>query len=173
MKLISDLDANSFQDDVSVENSLRTLRVVAAALATAVEAMEEARHPDMESGVDFYEEVRRFEVALIRRALRHTGGNQSQAARLLGLKQTTLHGKIKQYHIYPSALVFGGEPPPRAPAEEQLKEQHRRAQHRLHSDQLKDRPGQQSAALPAPTRGAQARGRWALRLPAKDGGCQE
>ncbi|HEV2765947.1 MAG TPA: helix-turn-helix domain-containing protein [Pyrinomonadaceae bacterium] len=54
---------------------------------------------DIRQGVDFYEEVMRFEVALIKRALAETGGQQRRAARLLGLKATTLNAKIKQYRI--------------------------------------------------------------------------
>ena len=51
------------------------------------------------SGVDFFEEVRRFEMHLIRRALELTGGNQARAARMLGLGTTTLNYKIKSYEI--------------------------------------------------------------------------
>ena len=54
---------------------------------------------DVGRGVDFYDEVRRFEVDLIRRALEQTGGHQSRAARLLGMNATTLNSKIKTYNI--------------------------------------------------------------------------
>ena len=50
-------------------------------------------------GINFYEEVRRFEIDLIRRALEQTGGHQSRAARLLGMNATTLNSKIKTYNI--------------------------------------------------------------------------
>jgi DNA-binding NtrC family response regulator len=56
---------------------------------------------DMSRGVSFYDEVRRFEIDLIRRALDQTGGHQSRAARLLGLNATTLNSKIKTYNIPP------------------------------------------------------------------------
>lgn len=54
---------------------------------------------DFEHGINFYEEVRRFEIDLIRRALDQTGGHQSRAARLLGMNATTLNSKIKTYNI--------------------------------------------------------------------------
>ena len=54
---------------------------------------------EMESGVDFFEEVKRFETQLIGRALELTGGNQARAARILGLGTTTLNYKIKQYQL--------------------------------------------------------------------------
>ena len=53
----------------------------------------------VEAGVDFYAEVQRFEIALIRRALSESEGNQARAAQLLGLRATTLNSKIKLYNI--------------------------------------------------------------------------
>ena len=50
-------------------------------------------------GINFYDQVRRFEIDLIRRALEQTGGHQSRAARLLGMNATTLNSKIKTYNI--------------------------------------------------------------------------
>ncbi len=50
-------------------------------------------------GVNFYDEVKKFEIDLIRRALDQTTGHQSRAARLLGLNATTLNSKIKSYNI--------------------------------------------------------------------------
>src|SRR5437868_10486062 len=65
----------------------------AATLSAAAGALDVSR------GVNFYDEVRRFEIDLIRRALDRTGGHQSRAARLLGMNATTLNSKIKTYNI--------------------------------------------------------------------------
>lgn len=54
---------------------------------------------DLSKGVDFYSEVRRFETALIKLALEESAGNQAKAARLLGLRATTLNSKIKLFGI--------------------------------------------------------------------------
>jgi DNA-binding NtrC family response regulator len=54
---------------------------------------------DLDSGIDFVEEVRRFQIELIKLALNRCNGNQSRAARLLGLGSTTLNYKIKSYEI--------------------------------------------------------------------------
>jgi DNA-binding NtrC family response regulator len=54
---------------------------------------------DIGRGINFYDEVRRFEIDLIRRALEQTSGHQSRAARLLGMNATTLNSKIKTYNI--------------------------------------------------------------------------
>ncbi|MBK8304404.1 MAG: sigma-54-dependent Fis family transcriptional regulator [Chloracidobacterium sp.] len=54
---------------------------------------------DLSHGVSFYDEIKNYEIDLIRRALDQTGGHQSRAARLLGLNPTTLNSKIKSYNI--------------------------------------------------------------------------
>jgi DNA-binding NtrC family response regulator len=54
---------------------------------------------DIVRGISFYDEVSRFEIELIRRALEITGGHQSKAAKLLGMNNTTLNSKIKVYNI--------------------------------------------------------------------------
>ena len=48
-----------------------------------------------------HEEVRRFEIQLIRNALAQTRGHQKRAARLLGVKATTLNAKMKRYKMLP------------------------------------------------------------------------
>lgn len=54
---------------------------------------------DLTRGISFYDEVSRFEIELIKRALELTGGHQSRAAKLLGMNNTTLNSKIKVYNI--------------------------------------------------------------------------
>ena len=54
---------------------------------------------DIANGISFYDEVSRFEIELIRRALDITNNHQSKAAKLLGMNNTTLNSKIKVYHI--------------------------------------------------------------------------
>ena len=46
-----------------------------------------------------HDEVREFEIELINTALSKTHGHQRQAAKLLGLKVTTLNAKMKRYNI--------------------------------------------------------------------------
>jgi DNA-binding NtrC family response regulator len=58
-----------------------------------------AEELDISRGISFYDEVSRFEIELIRRALEHTGGHQSRAAKLLGMNNTTLNSKIKVYNL--------------------------------------------------------------------------
>ena len=55
---------------------------------------------NLSEGIDFYDEVQRFETGLIKLALDQTRGHQAQAARLLHIKPTTLNSKIKLYGIH-------------------------------------------------------------------------
>jgi DNA-binding NtrC family response regulator len=109
MKLVVNHELSELEDDPASGKKLKILKDMVTILSMAVESLEAAESMDIEKGLNFYAEVRRFEIGLIRRALKKTGGNQSQAARLLGLNQTTLHGKIKQYKISPNVLVYASE----------------------------------------------------------------
>ena len=60
---------------------------------------ESIQSVDIKNGARFSDEVRQFEVSLIRTALGRTSGSQTRAAKLLGLKPTTLNAKIKRYGI--------------------------------------------------------------------------
>lgn len=71
----------------------------AAGVLSREALLEEWYSLDIRDGIDLYQEVRRFETYLIKRALREAGGSQSKAARLLGLNKTTLYEKIKRYEI--------------------------------------------------------------------------
>jgi PAS domain S-box-containing protein len=82
------------------------LKEMAAALSTAAGFPEgdagAAGIPDSGGGIEFYEEVGRFEAGLIRRALAQTRGNQKKAADLLGVNHTTLHAMMRRHGIDPS-----------------------------------------------------------------------
>ena len=92
----------------TTENSPRnmtTLRELVLRLLCEVQSINEASPFTIGSDFDFYDEVKRFEIDLIKRALLQTGGHQMRAAKLLNLKVTTLNSKIKHYGI--SLTPFG------------------------------------------------------------------
>ena len=62
---------------------------------------------------DLQSEVQHFEAELIRSALIMTGGRQRRAARLLGVKVTTLHSKIRRYGLHDAIAgeMTGGHEP--------------------------------------------------------------
>jgi transcriptional regulator with GAF, ATPase, and Fis domain len=83
----------------NVDVRLNTLRETVLQLLDEVESLAISRPVDIKRGACFSDEVRQFEVSLIRTALGRTSGSQTRAAKLLGLKPTTLNAKIKRYGI--------------------------------------------------------------------------
>lgn len=84
--------------ETTLDNRLNALRDVAVALLNDIETLR-GSEPRGEGELKLDEQVKRFEIDLIRTALDKTGGNQARAARLLGVKHTTLNAKIKRYKI--------------------------------------------------------------------------
>ncbi|MEK7722986.1 MAG: helix-turn-helix domain-containing protein [Acidobacteriota bacterium] len=89
-----------------VENQLEALKVLSESLLREVEALknntksEAEITDDVKAGkINLEEEVKNYEVELIRCALIRTGGKQRRAARLLNVKISTLNAKIKRYNI--------------------------------------------------------------------------
>lgn len=84
------------------------LRNLALAFLSQFDNLGSVEPINIDGGIDLKDEVRRFEVELIRSALEYTGGNQRRAARLLGLKPTTLNAKLKSYKMLDAnGLVMG------------------------------------------------------------------
>jgi transcriptional regulator with GAF, ATPase, and Fis domain len=97
----------------SSRHKITTVKQLAIKLLREVQSIREVEVRSLSTGVDFYEEVTRFEIDLIKCALLQTAGHQRQAAKLLNLKVTTLNSKIKHYNIslngFGSTLPEGGE----------------------------------------------------------------
>lgn len=81
----------------NVEARINSLKILALTLLREVERLEEQGAAS--SHLNLQAEVHSFEAEMIRSALIRTGGRQRRAARLLGMKTTTLNSKIKRYHI--------------------------------------------------------------------------
>jgi transcriptional regulator with GAF, ATPase, and Fis domain len=89
----------------ALDYRLKELKEVARTLFREIESLSMMQPDHQGEGVCLYDEVQRFETALIRHALGRTGGSQTLAAKLLGVKLTTLNSKIKRYKI----ARFSGE----------------------------------------------------------------
>lgn len=83
----------------SSRHKIATVKQLAIRLLREVQSIREVEVRSLGTGIDFYAEVSRFEIDLIKCALLQTAGHQRQAARLLNLKVTTLNSKIKHYNI--------------------------------------------------------------------------
>lgn len=81
------------------EARIASLRVLAMSLLREIEKLEEQNQEEALREVNLQQQVHAFEESLIRCALEKTGGRQRRAARLLGVKVTTLNTKIKRYKI--------------------------------------------------------------------------
>ena len=77
---------NNEEKQASTLGTTKTLKQLALKLLLEAQALNEVTTLDVRRGIDFYEEVKRFEVDLIERALSFTQGNQVRAARLLNMK---------------------------------------------------------------------------------------
>ena len=98
------LKLNSKEQKPSSAESILKLRRLISDFINEVDLLDcgystqEIFHEDCDS-ISFYREVEQFEIALIRVALKKSGGNQLKASRLLNLNHSTLNSKIKQYKI--------------------------------------------------------------------------
>lgn len=81
--------------------SILNVKKLAADLLRELEGIRQSSDVDLERGVSIRDEVLRYEIDLIRRALRLTGNHQRRAAEVLGVNATTLNAKIKRYNIEP------------------------------------------------------------------------
>jgi hypothetical protein len=78
---------------------IQTLKVLALTLLEEITFLEVEPGKGGSTGLDLQSQVHKFEAAVIRSALERTGGRQRRAARLLGMKVTTLNTKIKRYKL--------------------------------------------------------------------------
>ena len=99
LKLAERPDRDRIQRVVDLADALLSEAETLARDKAFTDEANKLRPLDIVAGIDFYDEVQRFETHLIRMALAETGGNQAKAARLLGIKATTLNSKIKLFSI--------------------------------------------------------------------------
>jgi DNA-binding NtrC family response regulator len=97
------------EDEISLEDKINCLTKLTHSLLSELKFLVVAQPDAITGNSNFYEEVRRFEIRLIERALVQCGGNQTNAAQMLGLKLTTLNTKIKRYRIDPRTYNTGIE----------------------------------------------------------------
>ena len=114
MKLLKYVNDANTHNPSELEYRVQQLTLLAKALASEIETLQAELSSDHnldmpveidEQGVDFYNEIERYEIELIKSALNHCGGNQSQAARLLHMKSTTLNAKMKHYGLNPVRTI--------------------------------------------------------------------
>jgi DNA-binding NtrC family response regulator len=96
---------SSRQYEIVLDTRLAALREIALSLLTELETLGSAG-PAPSGKIRLDDEVKRFEIDMIRAALDRARGNQARAARMLGVKKTTLNAKIKRYQIQTAVRDF-------------------------------------------------------------------
>ena len=92
-----------------LQRRVQQLVLIANALASEVKTLQteisttrNQKQIDFDNdGIDFYHEVERYEIEMIKNALELCDGNQTRAAKLLTMKPTTLNAKMKHYGLNP------------------------------------------------------------------------
>jgi DNA-binding protein Fis len=83
----------------AARSKIQLLKQLVTELQRELESLNQVPVPAVEHGLDFYYEVSRFEIGLIKCALAFVDGHQGKAAQLLNLNASTLGVKIKRYGI--------------------------------------------------------------------------
>ena len=89
----------------AVQEKITSLRENVFALIQEIRELGSVSFTDVSRGIDLPDVIRRLEIRLIERALEETNGHQVNAARLLGLKVTTLNSKIKRFGLQTDAIA--------------------------------------------------------------------
>jgi DNA-binding NtrC family response regulator len=122
LKLLKYVNDANTHNPSELQHRVQQLTLLAKALATEIESLQielaTDRNRDRQvefdnEGIDFYNEVERYEIELIKTALNHCNGNQTRAARLLRMKSTTLNAKMKHYGLNPVRAITLQRPPQR------------------------------------------------------------
>ena len=83
----------------TLRSRLDDLRAMARSLLTELDSLGRLDAPEPDGKLNLDDELKRYEIGLIRAALDKSDGSQTRAARMLGVKVTTLNTKIKRYQI--------------------------------------------------------------------------
>lgn len=92
-------------NEVLKQSQIEALKSLSQLLVREIDSLGERQSAALEKEIEnekpinLLAELQHFEVGMIRCALIRAGGRQSEAAKLLGLKPTTLFEKMKRYRI--------------------------------------------------------------------------
>ena len=93
------------KDRLGLTVRVKLLKVLTLTLLRELEGVDKEPENKSVNAFDLQSEVQHFEAELIRSALIMTGGRLRRAARLLGVKVTTLHTKIRRHGLCDAVTV--------------------------------------------------------------------
>lgn len=91
--------SGNFDSSVIMNNRLESLKVFSNLILQEIETLRREGNLSTAQNINLSEEVQNYEAELIRCALLRCNGRQRKAAKLLGVKATTLNSKIKRLGI--------------------------------------------------------------------------
>lgn len=83
----------------TLQSRLDDLRAMARSLLTELDSLGRSDTPEHDGKLNLSDELKRYEIDLIRAALDKADGSQTRAAGMLGVPVTTLNTKIRRYQI--------------------------------------------------------------------------
>jgi len=99
MPAVNKTISNSYNLTPVLGSRIASFKQIATELMSELDGLENTPRINLPDGINIYDEVLRYEIELISKALKLTGNHQLRAAKLLGIKPTTLNSKIKRYRI--------------------------------------------------------------------------
>jgi transcriptional regulator with PAS, ATPase and Fis domain len=100
------MQSNNFgsSEGILKQNQLEALKSLSLLLVREINSLDETqanlkKSLESEKPISLFKELQRFEANMIRCALIRSMGKQRTAAKLLGIKETTLSMKIKRFKI--------------------------------------------------------------------------
>ena len=87
-----------------MQNQLDALKSLSYLFIREITSLEQTQgnleeKVETDQPINLFYELQQFEVKMIRCSLIRSMGSQTKAAKLLGLKLTTLHSKLRRYKI--------------------------------------------------------------------------
>ena len=93
------MEYTNSQTPIALGHRISAMKDLAQTLMVELEGVAISPSLDLHDGIHIRDEVLRYEIDLIRAALRMTQNHQRRAAEMLGIKATTLNSKIKKYKL--------------------------------------------------------------------------
>ena len=99
LAMLNSLQEGEVESSRALSKTLEVLQDIARSLLEELEVLSHIETLNTRERISLPQERERFERHFIRWALTRTGGHQTEAAEILGMKVTTLNMKMKRFGI--------------------------------------------------------------------------
>ena len=94
---VANIERNLWKNSTTPRMSI--VKQLLSKLQAELETVNETEQIKFGEDFSLYEQIKSFEIDMIRHALYLTNNNQRVAAQMLGINYTTLNSKVKRYGI--------------------------------------------------------------------------